>query len=427
MTNTTNDRNSTSRGLMFRAPPLPEGPGEASSWGERSSLLRAQADAIGALVREDLSRGRAAVFLACAVVLTAACALVPVVLVDAATSEGNDATDVAVAAVLACMMLAFFAVPAILVLRALRMRGSRRRQLMRQWAAADRGYDSEFPSHYGARGYPHPRFFNAALVLTVVLVVAVAVLADLSDPSVLAMLPGLVVAGLLSWSTIMKYADRYGWASREQMIRSRERRRCRHRGEATKSPVAQATSVHPAVLYAVFIAPLAVVALVFVVGRPSNALGLAVAGLLALALLAVGLPKVLLRRRREWAALGEAVQPLTAEFGSSVMVHPIRYGINEPSGQAPAAGASAWDYGPTRMGVLAVDGDTLHLRGVDGAAVALQFTDLVGVALIPNTVAWLDPTVDLLLRSGDAIEVRSADAQAITDELSAAGARTVSV
>lgn len=426
MTNTTNDRTSRSRGSL-RAAPLPEGPGEASSWGDRSSLLRAQADAVGVLVREDLSRGRAAVFLVCAVVLTAVCALVPVVLVDAATSEGTDSTDVAVAATLACMMLTVFAVPALLGLRALKVRSGRRRQLMRQWAAVDRGYDSEFPSAYGARGYPHPRFFNAALVLTVALVLAIAVLADLSDPSVLAMLPCLVVAGLLSWSTMMKYADRYGWASREQVIRSRERRRRRHRGELTEAPVAQVSGVHPAVLYAAFIAPLAVVTLVFVVARPSNALGLAVAGVLALALLAVGLPKVLLRRRREWAALAEAVQPLTAEFGPSVTVHPIRYGLNELSGQVPATGASAWDDGPVRTGALVLDGDTLRLRGTDGAAVALPLTELLGVALIPNTVAWLDPTVDLLLRSGDAIEVRSADAQAIADELSGAGARTVSV
>ncbi|MFF3710043.1 hypothetical protein [Streptomyces phaeochromogenes] len=251
-----------------------------------------------------------AAFLLGAVVLTGVAALVPVVIVDAATADGNDAMDVAVAAVLACMLLAVLGVPALLVLRAWRSRGRQRSQLMREWAAVDRGHDSEFPSAYGSRGYPHSRFFSAALTLSLVLILTVAVLADLSDPSGLAMVPGLLAAGLFAWATIRKYADRYGWASREQVIRGRERRRQQHRGQLSAPVPVQVSGAHPAVLFLAFIAPLAIVVLVFAIVRPQNALGLVVVGLLALALLAVGVPKVLLRLRRERAALTEAVRPL---------------------------------------------------------------------------------------------------------------------
>ncbi|WP_326730055.1 hypothetical protein [Streptomyces phaeochromogenes] len=426
MTNTTNDRPVPRKGSPFRAAPLPEGPGEAGSFGDRASLVRAQSDALGVLIREDLSRSRMAVFLLGAVVLTGVAALAPVVIVDTATAGGNDATDVAVAAVLACVLLAVLGAPALLVLRALRSRGRQRSRLMREWAAVDRGYDSEFPSAYGSRGYPHSRFFGAALILSLVLILTVAVLADLSDPSVLAMLPGLLVAGLLAWTAIRKYADRYGWASREQVIRGRERRRQRHRGQLITPAAAQVSGAHPAVLCIAFVAPLAIVVLLFAVIRPKNALGLAVAGLLALALLAVGVPKVLLRRRRERAALAETVRPLMDAAASGANMYPIRYGLDEPIHQEAATGHAAWDRGPTRMGVLGLEGDTLRLSGVDGGAVQLPHAELLGVAFLANTVAWLDPSVDLLLHTGEAIEVRSTDAEAIADTLAAAGVPMVS-
>jgi hypothetical protein len=168
-----------------------------------------------------------------------------------------------------------------------------------------------------------------------------------------------------------------------------------------------------------------VVVIAFVVVRPQNALGLAVAGLPALALLAFGLSRFLLRRRRDRATLSEAARPLAAAFGSGTSVHPIRYGLNEVTDQISAAG-SVWDHGPVRMGALALEGDMLRLRGTDGASFDLPLTQLLGAAFIANTVAWLDPTVDLLLHSGEAIEVRTSDARALADALSSAGVRTVS-
>jgi hypothetical protein len=80
--------------------------------------------------------------------------LVPAIVINAA---GVTLTDV-----LAIMMLALLAVPALLVLRALRKRSIRRFELMRKWAAVDRGYDAEVPTRYGTTVYPHSRFFNTA-------------------------------------------------------------------------------------------------------------------------------------------------------------------------------------------------------------------------------------------------------------------------
>ncbi|MFF7483969.1 hypothetical protein ACFZBC_00550 [Streptomyces luteogriseus] len=111
------------------------------------------------LVREDLSRGRALVFLLCAGVVTLVAGLDPAMVIDAADSASSDTTDVAVASVLGLLLLAVLAVPALFVLRALRMRSARRFELLRQWAAVDRGPDADFPARYGAEGYPHGRFF----------------------------------------------------------------------------------------------------------------------------------------------------------------------------------------------------------------------------------------------------------------------------
>ncbi|MFF1291898.1 MULTISPECIES: hypothetical protein [unclassified Streptomyces] len=67
------------------------------------------------------------------------------------------------------------------------------------------------------------------------------------------------------------------------------------------------------------------------------------------------------------------------------------------------------------------------MRGVDGSALDLPLAEVAGAALIPNTVAWLDPTVDLLLGSGEAIEVRSPDARTITEALAGASVHVVTV
>ncbi|MDG4859047.1 hypothetical protein P8605_12930 [Streptomyces sp. T-3] len=55
----------------------------------------------------------------------------------------------------------------------------------------------------------------------------------------------------------------------------------------------------------------------------------------------------------------------------------------------------------------------------------LPLPEIFGALYIPSSVAWLDPSIDLLLTSGAAIEVRSPDAQNIADMLAAAGIRTV--
>ncbi|MFD6436144.1 hypothetical protein [Streptomyces venezuelae] len=424
MTNTSN-ASSSPRASLFRAPPLPEDPGSPQAWPDRAALLRAQAESLKTLMREDLSRGRGLAFLLCSAVVTLVAVLGPVLVVDAATGETRETNDVAVS-VAVCFLLALIALPAFLVLRSLRARGMRRRRLLREWAAVDRGHDSEIPSGYGSQGSPHSRFFNAAALLVLAFVLVVVVLANASDTTGLVMLPGLVVAGSFAWATVRKYADRYTWASRENVIRGRERRRRRHRGQMSGVVEVQATGVRPALLYIALCAPVIIVAVVFAIARPENVLGIVLVGLVALAVLVVGLPMVTLKRRRERDEIARAADTLANSFPPDAVVHPIRYGLGEPTGQRVTAGPATWDCDPPRAGALAVGGGMLHLRGANGDSLDIPFADLVGVACIANTVTWLDPTLDLLLHSGDSIEVRTPRAAEIAGTLTGAGVRTVS-
>jgi hypothetical protein len=282
---------------------------------------------------------------------------------DAAGSASGDTTDVAVASVLGLLLLALLTVPALFVLCALRMRSARRFELLRQWAAADRGPDADFPTRYGAEGYPHGRFFYSALVLTLALILTAGVLADWSDPSVLGLLPCLVVAGLFACSTIRKYAARYGWAVRERVIRARARRRELHRTQIVQaasraeSPKTDLSGmhIHPAVLYAALFDPAVIVTVVFVAARPQDASGLAVVGLLALLLLVLRLPKVVRMRRREQVALDSTASSVASAFPGGAVVHPVRYGLGEPDSPFAGSMLSAWDAGPSRTEALAVD------------------------------------------------------------------------
>ncbi|MFJ2773267.1 hypothetical protein [Streptomyces sp. NPDC087300] len=90
-----------------------------------------------------------------------------------------------------------------------------------------------------------------------------------------------------------------------------------------------------------------------------------------------------------------------------------------------ADGPAAWDRESPRAGVLAIGTGVLHLRGVDGGSLDIPFADLVGVVCIASSAAWLDPTLDLLLRSGDAIELRTAHTAPIAEALSGEGVQTV--
>ncbi|MEU9224965.1 hypothetical protein AB0D40_11425 [Streptomyces massasporeus] len=51
----------------------------------------------------------------------------------------------------------------------------------------------------------------------------------------------------------------------------------------------------------------------------------------------------------------------------------------------------------------------------------LQLAEVQGAVLIGSGVVWLPPSVDVLLRSGEAIEFRPPEAKAITEALSDAG------
>ncbi|MEU1149196.1 hypothetical protein ABZ380_26800 [Streptomyces sp. NPDC005901] len=410
---------------MFRAAPLPEGPGPVGALPDRASLLRAQSEALQKLMREDLSRSRGLVFVLCAVLVTLVAVLVPVLLTDAASNGGDD---VAVS-VAGCVLLVFVASPALLVLRSLRARGGRRRRLLREWAAVDRGHGSEIPPGYGSQGFPHSRFFNATAVLAVAFILAAVLLADVSDTDALVMLPGTAVGAAFAWSAVRKYADRYSWAARENVLRGRARRRQQHRNRMSGGVEIRPGGVHPVLLCIALCAPVAIVVAVFVVARPENVLGLVSAGLIALIVLLIGLPAAVLKRRGERAHLARTAASLTASCPPGAVVHPVRYGLGEPAGEPTGedvpVGPAAWDCAPPRTGVLAIGAGTLHLRGEDGSSLDVPLTDLAGVAYIANTVSWLDPTADLLLRSGESIELRSAEARQIGEALSRAGVRAV--
>ncbi|MFC8131272.1 hypothetical protein [Streptomyces sp. NPDC057302] len=352
--------------------------------------------------------------------------LIPVLAADSAMSEDGDAAGAAVTAA-GCLLLLILALPALLVLRSLRARGLRRSQLLSQWAAVDRGYDSEFPSGYGSQGSPHSRFFNAALVLTLAFILAVVVLANAADANTLVLLPGLVVAAGFSWATVRKYAIRYGWAAREMAIRGRERRRhqLRERMSGAVEAQFQMPGIRPALLYVALCVPVAIVAVIFAIARPRDVLGLLLIGLLALAVMVIGLPMAVLRRRRERTRLVGAATALADSFDAGIVVHPMRYGFGDPVGRRPADGPASWDSGPPRDGVVALGAGVLHLRGADGSALDLPSADLMGVAHLAATVSWLDPTLDLLLRSGESIEIRTANTKEIAESLSSAGVRTI--
>lgn len=435
MMNTTDGHTqAATRTSPLRAAPLPESPGAPSVWPDRASRLREQANVLGVLIREDLSLSRALAFLLCAGVVTLVAGVVPAVVIDAAVSDTSEATDVAVAAVLGVLLIAVLAVPALLVLRALRKRSARRFELLRQWAAVDRGHDSEFPARYGTQGYPHGRFFYAGIALVLLVALGAAVLAGLPDPNAFAALPVLVVAGASAWNPIRKYAGRYSWSERERVIRARARRRELHRAQlahstsgGTEAPVTLlgGERIHSALLYAAVLSPAVIVTLVFVVVRPENVLGIALAGLVTMAILVLGLPKVILTRRRERAELVSAANSVTSAFTAGTLVYPVRYGLGEPDGQAAGAAPAAWDLGPSRTGALTVDAGTLRLRGVDGAALDLPIAEVQGAVFLASGVAWLAPSVDVLLPLGEAVEFRSPEARAIVDSLAGAGVRVV--
>ncbi|MFF3376106.1 hypothetical protein ACFYXF_24515 [Streptomyces sp. NPDC002680] len=248
-------------------------------------------------------------------------------------------------------------------------------------------------------------------------------------------LPVLVIAEAFAWSPIKKYAGRYGWSERERVIRARARRRELHRtrltqalSSATEPPVTVLGSVriHPALLYAAVLSPAAIVPLVFVAVRPENVPGIALAGLVTLTVLALGLPKVVLTRRRERVELDSAAhllphrslrgrsRPAPGVLRLGRAGRPGRGTDRSSLGRRSLAhrrpGSQCRDTSPSRNG-------RSHARpsGRRGQ----------GAVLVAGSVAGLAPSVDVLLHSGEAIEFRSPEARAIADSLAGAGVQVV--
>ncbi|TLS42767.1 hypothetical protein FE633_29405 [Streptomyces montanus] len=146
--------------------------------------------------------------------------------------------------------------------------------------------------------------------------------------------------------------------------------------------------IHPALLYAALFSPAAIVTVVFVVARPQDASGLAVAGLLALRVVVLGLPMVVRKRRGEQAQLDSAASSLVSAFTGGAVVHAVGYGLGEPDSQSAGSDPSSWDLGPSRTGAQAADKGVLLARGTDGAALDLPLAEVQG-AVLGNSVEVL--------------------------------------
>ncbi|MEV6313922.1 hypothetical protein [Streptomyces sp. NPDC051776] len=451
---------STSRGASrFQRAALPTGPQSADAYPDRATLLRQRKDALDALVDEDLSRARGLAFLVCQAAMVICAFVVPVVLINAITAATADATSIATAAAFTVVVLAVFGVLPVLVLRSAHERAVQRWQLIRDWFKVDRSAPAralppgaiaeglalahdrqqagmpasspagshEFPNRYGSRGYPHSRFFNAA-VLVIIAAIAIPIIVfgdDSAEPNKVGWVLSLLMAAVLAWSVIVKYRTRYRWAAAEQVIRSKERRRWQQRTQlsAGQSPSTVAQGLHPAGLYALLLSPTLVVALIYVTARPRIAGGFVVIASIALAIGFLGVPVVFVRWQGERRAMREAAERLASAFDGAPAVRPVRYGLNQ-DGQSLGS-ADSWDQGPSRTGAVVLTGGTLKLRGVDGSDLQLPLSDLVGAAFIPSGVAWLTGSVDLFLESGQAIEMRTPQPRNFLEELAQTGVRVL--
>ncbi|MEU6678216.1 hypothetical protein [Streptomyces sp. NPDC046925] len=368
---------------------------------------------------------RAFAYFLCAAAVSFTAVIVPAVLTDTLTSDTRDAADVAVSTVISGLLLAVVTVPALLVLRTLRVRAGQRWHLLREWAAMYRGHDAQFPTTYGTQT-PHVRCINAGLVFLLLITLAAALITSSTDPQAVAALPGVVIAGLFTWAPIKKYATRYSWAGREQAVRGRARMRQRHRDELTTAKPIQRSGIHPALLYLATLSPTVIVGIIYAVARPKNAAVLIGLGLLALTFLALGAPLAQLKRRRESTLLAETADTLRSSFTAGTVIHPVRYGLNEAPERSDVVSPSTWDGGPPRTGVLAIQPEALCLRGTDGSVLAISLTDLAGVAFLPASTAWLHPGIDLLLRTGEGIELSSPFAKDIAVALTDSGVAAAS-
>ncbi|MGP3952771.1 hypothetical protein [Streptomyces sp. 7N604] len=385
----------------------------------------------------------------------------PKLIGDALASDQGGVTDAAPGLVGALIVIAIFGVTPALVLRAMRARGMQRWSLIQEWVVLDRrpearalppgdipgslamAYDlersgapptsavesTEVPDVYGVSAYPHGRGITGAAIcmVGVVLVIAIPVAAgDLADSGLIGLLLLFTVVTVAAWCVTATYIKRHRWCLTERLVRGRERRRWQQRSQlaAGQPPTSTVQGLHPALLYALLLAPTVIVTLIYFTARPRMAAGFGVIASIAVAILILGLPIVIIKRQRERQAMASAADRLATAFdGATGGVRPVRYGLNDAS--LSGAGTADWDHGPSRTGAVVVTSGTLQLRGTDGSALDLPLTELIGAVVIPSGVAWLTGSVDLLLHSGEAIELRTPEPRAFAEELAQSGVRVL--
>ncbi|AZM46820.1 hypothetical protein DMB38_14300 [Streptomyces sp. WAC 06738] len=153
---------------------------------------------------------------------------------------------------------------------------------------------------------------------------------------------------------------------------------------------------------------------------PGAVANVAVAAGIGAGVVALLLPCALLVRRRADRALAAAAAPACAALAGAGRALPVRYGLNTASPYATEP--AAWDRGPQRAGAVEVTPSALLLRGADGAALDVPLTALLGAVDQPGT--WpVQGCVDVHLRSGEAVQLRTPHRRELITQLRAAGIR----
>ncbi|MEO3846374.1 hypothetical protein ABGB09_01790 [Streptomyces sp. B8F3] len=176
-------------------------------------------------------------------------------------------------------------------------------------------------------------------------------------------------------------------------------------------------------LLAVMVAPVVAAFGAAVVLAPGIVANVAVAAGIGAGVVALLLPCALVVRRRADRALADAAVPACAALAGAGRALPVRYGLNTASPDAAyATDTAAWDRGPQRPGAVAVTRDALLLRGADGAALDVPLATLLGAVDQPGT--WpVQGCVDVHLRSGGAVQLRTPHRRELIAALRTAGVR----
>ncbi|MEV6313656.1 hypothetical protein [Streptomyces sp. NPDC051776] len=424
-----------------------------SSYPDRAALLRDRADSLRVLIRADLSRPRALLFLLCAVAMSCFPVLAPGLFVDAIAGDDSTATELAVAFTLTATALGVFGVIPALTLHRMRGRSRHRWSAIQRWVVLDRHpearalpagnipeslalpYDLrqgnvregtptkgvEVPEEYGSGQFPHIRWLTAVVlcVTSVMLVIVVIAVEGIKDPPRIGLAVALGVFALCMGSVVNKVGTRSGWCSDERRLRRLEESRMERSAALLAGHASDEISV-PAKRFPSeivwFALPLIVVGVGYITNRPDDATGYAVAASVSGIVLALGVVVISSSRFREQRQFRVVATSIAAHCPGEVF--PVRHGL-QPENLVPNRGLESWDFGPPRVSGLVLGEDSLLLCRTDGASHEVPFSDLLGAVVL--RVPRHD--IELLQCDGQALQIRSTEPQSIIDALREAGVR----